>query len=231
MGMSHIFDIMTIFFIYLYILLRLKYPSQRGATIVPPNFIVCIKYNFCWKPLCNLTKSAITPCGVCLWPGNMSCGCLLFVHLRCHQWEDCDLVFLHTLLPEAIIRRAQERTRSIPPSSPFVTREQNEYISGETQTARQSQLSSHQQLSSGMFAVFIQVEWQDRGSEDWYKGWCITLYGVWTPPVHGGMELLSMQDTCPEYEVTHRDEFWGGIHQDKTFLSWDTTNNGTFSKC
>ena len=32
---------------------------------------------------------------------DMSLGCLL--HLRCHQWwEDCDLVFLHTLLPGAI---------------------------------------------------------------------------------------------------------------------------------
>ena len=60
-----------------------------------------------------------------------------------------------------MIREGKEHTTEL--SS---TREQNEYISGETQTARQSQLSRHQQLSSGMFAVLIQVEWRSRGSED-----------------------------------------------------------------
>ena len=85
---------------------------------------------------------------------DMSLGCLLY--LRCHQWEeDSDLVFLHTLLPgRARAREGKEHTTELS----LVIREQNEYISGETQTARQSQLSSHQQLSSGMFAVIIQVE-------------------------------------------------------------------------
>ena len=46
------------------------------------------------------------------------------------------------------------------------------------------------------------------------------------------MELLSMRRR-------HLSRVWNytqrwilrWIHQDKTFLSWDTTNNGTFSKC
>ena len=104
-----------IFHISIYFI-ETQIPLSKRSNHSPSNFLVII-YNFCWKPLCNLTKCAITPCGVCLWPENMSWGCLL--HLRCHQWEDCDLVFLHTLLPEAIIRRAQERTRSTPPSSPL----------------------------------------------------------------------------------------------------------------
>ena len=54
-------------------------------------------------------------------------------------------------------------------------------------------------------------------------------------PGIGGLHLpggeTEYEDTCPEYDVNHKDEFWEWIHQDKTCLSWDTTNNGTFSKC
>ena len=174
--------------------------------------------------MCNNT------CGVCLWPGNMSWGCLL--HLRCHQWEDCDLVFLHTLLPEAIIRRAQERTRSTPPSSPLSPGSRTS-IKGEKH--RRLFSLRCQVINNGAPACLpllsrwsdwiedLQTDTRDCASHFTESGplQCKEGWNYW----------VCMEDTCPEYEVTHRDEFWGGIHQDKTFLAWDTTNNGTFSKC
>ena len=100
---------------------------------------------------------------------DMSLGCLL--HLRCHQWwEDCDLVSLHTLLPGTIIRRAQRGQGAHTELSLCHPGAERVYKRRNTDGSSVS-VVSHQQLSSGMFAVFIQVEWQDRGFEDWYEGW------------------------------------------------------------
>ena len=93
----------------------------------------------------------------------------------CFTWgdtsgeEDCDLVSLHTLLPGRVrAREDKENTTEHPGRS---TREQNEYISGETQTARQSQLSSNRQRSLRHVCRFYPGGVTDRGFEDWYEGW------------------------------------------------------------
>ena len=104
----------------------------------------------------------------------------------CFTWgdtsgeEDCDLVSLHTLLPGRVrAREDKEHTTEHPGRS---TREQNEYISGETQTARQSQLSSNRQRSL-RHVCRSYPGWSD-GIEDLKltRGWRITLYRGWTPP-------------------------------------------------
>ena len=55
-----------------------------------------------------------------------------------------------------------------------------------------------------------------------YEGWRITINGGWTSPCEygGRVELLRILggDTRPEIMLAHRGEFWGLIHQDKTFL-------------
>ena len=94
--------------------------------------------------------------------------------------EDCDLDFLHTLLPawdHHPPRADKQHTTEL--SS---TRDQNEYKRGETRTFPQSPLSHHQQRSLRHVAVFL-PRWSD-GIEDLKltRGWRITLYRGWTPP-------------------------------------------------
>ena len=152
----------------------------------------------------------------------MSLDCLL--HLRWHQCGDCDLVSLHTLLPGTIIRRAdKEHTTEHPGRS---TREQNEYISGETQTARQSQLSVINNWAPACFAVLIQVEWQDRGSEDWYGGRCIILYG-W----RGGTAEYMRRHSSRAWKVLTEMNFEVGFIKTKLPIMGHYKKSGTFSKC
>ena len=140
----------------------------------------------------------------------------LFASPEVPQWEDCDLVFLHTLLPQAIIRRAQERTRSTPPSSPLSPGSRTS-IKGE----------KHRRLFS------LRCQGIDNGAPA-----CLPLLSRWSDWIEdlqtdtrdgashftesGPLQCnVIRRDGTTEYEATHRDEFWGWIHQDKTFLAWD----------
>ena len=122
----------------------------------------------------------------------MSLGCLLY--LRWHQWGGGLWPGFPTHSPswESARKRGQGAHHRAPgqehPGAERVYKRRNTDGSSVS-------VVSHQQLSSGMFAVIIQVEWRNRGSEDWYEGWRITLYGVWTPPCEYArrVELLSMK--------------------------------------
>ena len=142
----------------------------------------------------------------------------LLLHLRWHQCGDCDLVSMHTLLPGRVrAREGKERTTTELSS----TRDQNVYISGETQTFVSLSCQVIDSRVSGMLPFLTQVEDESR---IWrmYEGWRITINGGWTSPCEygGRVELLRIWggDTRPEIMLAHRGEFWGLIHQDKTFL-------------
>ena len=125
-------------------------------------------------------------------------------------------------LPEAIIRRAQERTSEHTTELSLLTREQNEYIRGGTQTVLQSPLSSHQRRNSGIVAVMFRwSDWTARGSTDWYEGLHITLYGVWTPPVQGGDGTTEYEEKTLVQSMKVLTEINLRTLQDKTFLCWD----------
>ena len=117
----------------------------------------------------------------------------------------------------------------------FVTREQSEYIRGETQTARQSSLSSHQQRSSGMFAVIVQVEWlywiEDLQTDTRDGASHFTEHHQW----YEVMKLLRIRrDTA---SIPSLSQLWATARIPSLLYSWDTTNNwtklfhGTISKC
>ena len=157
----------------------------------------------------------------------MSCGCLLFVHLRCHQWEDCDLVFLHTLTASGKKERTRENTTELS----LLIREQNEYIRGGTQTVLQYPSLHHQRRNSGIIAVmFRRSDCTARGSTDWYEGLHITLYGVWTPPVQGGDGTTEYEEKTLVQSMKVLTEINLRTLQDKTFLAWDTAYKSEHSQ-
>ena len=131
--------------------------------------------------------------------------------------EDCDLDFLHTLLPawdHHPPRADKQHTTEL--SS---TRDQNEYKRGETRTFPQSPLSHHQQRSLRHDCRF-HAGGSD-GIEDLKlnRGWRITLYRGWTPPCEYGGRVELLRNTG---DTTHRDITKAALlrsYQDITFLA------------
>ena len=143
------------------------------------------------------------------------------------------MVSLRTLLPGRVhTREGKEHTTEL--SS---TREQNEYISGETQTARQSQLSSNRQRSLRHVCRF-HAGGSD-GIEDltMYEGWRITLYRVWTEHLQGSgvytyqEEKLSMKTLVQNMTLLTEMNFEGGFIKTKLPIMGHYKKSGTFSKC
>ena len=133
--------------------------------------------------------------------------------------EWADLVSSHTLLPGRVrAREGKERTTTELSS----TRDQNEYISGETQTFVSLSCQVIDSRVSGMLPFLTQVEWRNQGSEESYEGWRIILMeaGPLPEPVQGGWNYWGYEEETlvQKWGWTHRGEFWGLIHQDKTFL-------------
>ena len=86
----------------------------------------------------------------------------LFVHLRCHQWWG-----LWPGLPPTLTAWGEkERTREHHTELSLLTREQNEYIRGGTQTVLQYPSQHHLRRNSGILCRIVQEEWLDRMLED-----------------------------------------------------------------
>ena len=146
---------------------------------------------------------------------DMSLGCLL--HLRCHQWwEDCDLVSLHTLLPGTIIRRAQRGQGAhtelslCHPGAERVYKRRN--TDGSSVSVVKSSTTELRHVcryypggvtESRIWRLIRGVAHHTLRSLDPSSAW------------GDGTTEYEEQDTCPEYEITHRDEFWGGFIKTK----------------
>ena len=160
---------------------------------------------------------------MCVVTWNMSWGCFL-------TWgdtseEDCDLFSMHTLLPGRVrAREGKERTTTELSS----TRDQNEYISGETQTF----VSLSCQLSTPELQhVCCSYPGGVTESRIWgiIRGMAHHTYGGWTPPRASArrVELLRIWggDTRPEMRLDS--QRWI-LRLDSPRQNIPTTNNGTF---
>ena len=170
------------------------------------------------KTVCVISPSVVNDCNNkpwCeLWPGYKSCGCLFTCGAT--SGGGCDLVFLHTLTASGEKERTSEHTTELS----LLTREQNEYIRGGTQTVLQSPLSSHQRRNSGIVAVmFRRSDCTAWGSIDWYKELHITLYGA--SPVQGRDGTTEYEEKTLVQSMKVLTEINLRTLQDKTFLCWD----------
>ena len=106
-------------------------------------------------------ETIVFTCGV--WPGNMSLRLFALPEVTSARRTVTWISYTLSLLPGTIIRRA--RTSSTPPSSPAPGIRTS--IKGEKH-GRFLSLRCHIINSgvSGMFAVVMQVDWRNRGSEE-----------------------------------------------------------------